>query len=162
MNAPAGILPCSVQAERALIGSVFVRPSLFFGLSEVIGPDDLMMPVNQSIWDTMVSVSGRGMEVDPVSVGDRMAALGQLSKLPGGLDYLMTLASEGFPDRARQYAALVLDAAVRRQIVYVCAEHGSRACGDKTARQAVDDLREAAIYMLSRQRAIEMWVKNIT
>lgn len=121
--------PHAPDAERAALGAVFIRPSVFDELAVEV--DDFFLPEHREIFEAMRAIAGRRQPIDAISVGDELKAKGLLSRLPGGLIYLTEIAN-GVPtaDSARHYAQLVRQKATLRRLIAACAEVQSSAYGD--------------------------------
>jgi replicative DNA helicase len=93
-----------------------------------LSADDFFHPSHREVFDAMMAVSKRGEPIDPVFIGNELKTRGVLVKLEGGEEYLSTLySSVPTSENVGHYVDLVLAASLRRQVIYFCALHGSKA-----------------------------------
>lgn len=107
--------------ERALLGAVLRRPSLFADISETIHPDNFGWQAYGDVWQAMENIAAAGLSIDALTVGDELERMGKLSifsnpRAAEGLDpgftgraALSKLRDTGDPGSAQTYAESVLD-----------------------------------------------------
>jgi replicative DNA helicase len=119
--------PHSIEAERAALGSVFIKPIAFEDLSE-LSADDFFLPAHREILDAMRTIAARGREPsDVIMVAEELKASGMLARLDGGQSYLNELAN-GTPtaENVRHYAKIVRDKATLRRMIATARRSSSR------------------------------------
>lgn len=122
--------PHSIEAEKAMLGSVLIRPDCLGDLSDV-ETDDLFLPAHREILDAMRRLEGRGRAVDIVSLEDELKIAGVLSRLDGGGLYLNDIANATpTAENVGHYARIVVDKSTLRRVIATCAEAQSAAYGD--------------------------------
>lgn len=122
--------PHSVDAERACLGSVMLRPSALDELAELT-VNDFFIPAHVEIFDAMRALAGRARAVDFVTLSEELKARQMLSRLEGGETYLVDLASKTpMSENVKHYAAIVTGKAALRRTIAACAEIQSAAYGD--------------------------------
>ncbi len=82
MSAAAHVPPNSIEAERSVLGSIFLDPKSVFLAIEHLTPQDFYARRNQLIFEAMCALSEAGKPIDTVTVVDRLGRSGQL----GGAD----------------------------------------------------------------------------
>ncbi|MGX6606212.1 DUF3987 domain-containing protein [Micromonosporaceae bacterium Da 78-11] len=109
-------------AERAVIGSALLAPSLVAKLADLVQPGDFYRPAHSELWRLLIELHTTGAPGDPIAVAAHLADIGQLGKL-GGVPYLHTLIA-AVPTTANSphYARIVEEHARRREV----ADLGSR------------------------------------
>lgn len=114
--------PHDEAAERAVIGSALLAPSLVTGLSHVVQAEDFYRLAHAELWRVLIGLHAAGGPGDPIAVAAHLADTGSLRRL-GGVPYLHTLI-EAVPTTANapHYARIVAGHARRRQV----ADLGSR------------------------------------
>lgn len=123
-------LPHSLDAERAVLGSVLIRPSVFGELDGILVADDFLIPGHREVWLAMRECDRRG-HLDVLAVADELEVRGLLSRLEGGAGYMLTLSgSVPTAEGARHYALLVREKAVLRRLIALATEVASLAAGD--------------------------------
>lgn len=128
MSAP---LPHSQEAERAVLGAVFIAPRYLGPIAELLAVDDFMMPSHRDIFDALLAVDARGGRVDAILVMEEMRGRGSLARLDGGSGYLLALLNEvPTAENCMHYARIVKQKASLRQLIAACAEVMTGAGGD--------------------------------
>jgi replicative DNA helicase len=121
------VSPHSIEAEKACLGAVFIRPDVLDELS-VLAVDDFMLPAHREVFAAMRTVRARGQAVDVLMVGDQLKAEGLLSRLDGGAAYLNDLANATpTAENVVHYAKIVSGRAALRRLIAVCADLSSSA-----------------------------------
>ncbi|MEV7622658.1 DUF3987 domain-containing protein [Actinoplanes sp. NPDC089786] len=114
--------PHDEAAERAVIGSALLAPSLVADLADVVQADDFYRPAHAELWRVLVGLHAAGAPADAIAVTAHLANAGSLVRL-GGAPYLHTMiAAVPSPANASHYARIVADHARRRDV----ADLGSR------------------------------------
>lgn len=121
-------LGCSVaedlaaEAEKIVLGSMMIDPSVVESVIAHLSSRDFHKPAHTTVFNHLVAAWSAGEPAEPVALGARLAAAGDLARV-GGLSYLHTLiAAVPTVANAGHYAGIVAAAAVRRRI----AEAGTR------------------------------------
>lgn len=138
--------PHSVEAERACLGSVLIRPSALDELAELT-LNDFFVPAHVEIFDAMRALSGRARAIDLLTLSEELKARQMLGRLEGGESYLVDLANKTpTSENVKHYAAIVAGKAALRRTIAACAEIQSAAYGDVAA---VEDFLAGARQQLA-------------
>lgn len=110
--------PRAVQAERALLGSIFKGGTAFDRVTPIVLPEHFFDDRNRVVFEAMVRMSGVG--IDLLTVAENLRQQGVLEKA-GGVVYVAGLV-DGVPDvaNAHRYAEQIRDAAIRRRLIADC------------------------------------------
>jgi replicative DNA helicase len=143
----ADLSPSDNDAERAVLGSVFIRGHV----NDVLGlvqTDDFLAPAHREISESMFSLAADLEPIDPVTVSADLRARGMIGKLDGAESYLMGL-SGAVPtaESGPHYARIVRDKARARKIIAACLE-AIHAASKQSPEEVSADLR-AALSVLS-------------
>jgi replicative DNA helicase len=139
--------PHSLEAERAVIGSVIISPKTIRPLLDAISGDDFFRHAHRLIWAAMVDCHAQEQQTDLVSVRAKLELRGDLEAI-GGPAYLAAL-TDGVPRStdADHYARVVVEHADRRRLQAVCREgieeFGGATNPAESANGLVDHIREA-------------------
>lgn len=108
-------LPCAIESEEALLGAAIINPLV---LEEVvISPDEFYVHRNGWVWEAGLSLLGKGLPVDLVTVTEELDKMGKLKKI-GGPAYLTKLATKTPSSlHAEGYAVRIKETAVRRKMI---------------------------------------------
>ena len=77
-DAAAYVPPNSIDAERSVLGSIFLDPKSVFLAIEHLQPSDFYSRRNQLIFDAMCALSEAGKPIDTITVVDKLERSGQL------------------------------------------------------------------------------------
>ena len=60
--------PQNIDAERALLGAVFMDPDCIFDVQEICQPDDFFRPEHRNIFAAMCDLAQKSLPVDILTV----------------------------------------------------------------------------------------------
>lgn len=154
--------PHNIEAEKAALGCVFIKPDAYDDLAAILVADDFFLPAHREVFESMKAVTKRQMPCDPITVGDELKARGTLPRLEGGERYLMDMA-EAVPtaETMLHYVRIVKDAANLRRLIILCGQTMSRAYGGFGERD-VDEFLEDVAGSVSRLIAGTAATKLVT
>lgn len=109
--------PQNIDSERALLGSVMLRPDAVTDVIDVITPEVFYAEKNRLIWQSMISLFSKSEPIDLLSLSSRLKEQGQLEQI-GGASYLTDLV-QSVPSAAniRHYADIVHRKFMMRQLI---------------------------------------------
>ncbi|WP_290438728.1 DnaB-like helicase N-terminal domain-containing protein, partial [Listeria monocytogenes] len=82
--------PQNIEAERAVLGAIFLEPNALITASEFLMPDDFYRTRHQIIFETMLALNDHAKAVDVLTFYETLAANGNLDDA-GCLPYLTGL-----------------------------------------------------------------------
>nr|WP_307776161.1 replicative DNA helicase [uncultured Cetobacterium sp.] len=65
-------IPSSLEAERSVLGGIFLKPDIFSEVIEIITSSDFYKMAHKIIFETMQEVYGQGESIDPIIIMDRL------------------------------------------------------------------------------------------
>lgn len=112
------VLPCSLDAERAVLGSILLHEDAFADAAVLIGADDFFRDAHRRIYLAVASLRVEATSIDLVTLKDELARRGELDEI-GGPAYLAALV-DGVPRSTNvpAYAAIVKEKSVLRSIIF--------------------------------------------
>lgn len=123
-------LPHSIEAEQALVGAVLYDNAAFEQATGIVAAH-FYEPLYGRLWADFAETIGRGARVELVGVADRFAADPALNEL-GGVRHLGDLFENAPPAaNAPSYAQSIYDAAMRRDLAFICHEASRAALMDR-------------------------------
>ena len=145
-------LPNSAESERAILGAIILDNALINQAIELLRPEDFYVPSHRRIFLSMVALSERGSEINPILVGEELRRDGALESA-GGLTFITNL-TYGLPHFANiaHYAKLVRDKSLLRQLVKVANKVTSEALEEEDEAQIILDHAEQMIFALADER----------
>ena len=91
INTARGVLPFSLEAEQAVMGSVLIEPAVLSDISDSIKPEYFYLPQHQSIFKVMWEMNFYNKPIDAVTVLNELKNQGIYDDA-GGKEYLIRLA----------------------------------------------------------------------
>lgn len=135
------IPPQSLEAEKALLGSVMLRPESLIEVFDFIFPAYFYSERHRKIYDTILDLYAKNHPIDMISLTERLKEINQLEAV-GGRAYLSELV-QAVPSSVNivHYAQIVYSKAMLRSLIKA-SEHIS-ALGYNEARDVEEILDEA-------------------
>ncbi len=109
--------PQNIEAEKAVLGSIFLSGDALIDAMEYLEPDDFYKRAHQIIFKAMVTMNDKDQAVDAVTIADTLKDQGDFDDV-GGYEYISELANI-VPTAANvvYYAKIVKDKAVLRRLI---------------------------------------------
>ena len=129
-------LPTNIEAERAFLGAIFVVGRCVIDhAASFLRPDHFYEEVNGDIWERCYEMAAENKIPHPITLKDFMDGR------EGGASYLALLAGCAVTQKnAEEYARLIRDLWLRRQLIGLCAEVNSQCLGATDAGEIVEML----------------------
>jgi len=142
--------PQDVEAEKCVLGSIFLDKSALLKVVEILTPEDFYRAAHGAIFRTMLDLFNRNEPIDLITVHAALKERDLLEQV-GGASYLAELASF-VPTAANvvYYANIVREKAILRRLILASTEIASR-CYE--AVEPVDELLEEAERKIFEIRA---------
>lgn len=113
----ARIPPQSIDSEKAILGSIMLRPGAIHEISDLITPDSFYANKNSQIFKSMLELSSKGDPIDLISVSHKLTEKGLLDSI-GGSSYLTELTnSVPASTNIKHYAEIVNKKYLLRKII---------------------------------------------
>ncbi len=145
-------LPSSSESERAILGGILLNNSLLSEAIEVLTVDDFYSPLNRRIYAAMLALFERGDNIDPIVIGEELKKDGGIDAI-GGVAAISAL-TYGLPhfSRIKDYAKIVKDKSMLRNLVKAANEIASLALSEEEAADQVIEQAEQKIFALGDAR----------
>ena len=157
LDAEPHALPHNIEAEQALLGALLVNNDVFDRVASIVQAGHFFDPVHARIFEVCADRIRRNALATPVTIKaffDGDAGLAEL----GGPGYLVRLAGAAISlFAARDYAQLVYDLAIRRELITLgqgIAEKAARAEVDSEPKDQIVEA-EQALYQLGEQGKVD-------
>ena len=149
--------PHNIEAEQALLGALLVNNDVFDRVASIVQADHFHEPVHARIFEVAANRIAKNALASPVTLKAFFEEDAGLQEL-GGPAYLARLAGAAISlYAARDYAQLIYDLAIRRDLIVIGQE-----IADKAARMDVDSEprdqiveAEQALYQLGEQGKVD-------
>lgn len=145
-------MPCSLSAERALLGAILIDPNAINDIAATIGPDDFYVQEHKQIYCAMRELFDASQEIDPVTLIDTLVHKGVYEKA-GGETYIRSLldATPGAMNVA-DYTRIVKEESTRRRIIEVCHEISEISYAEQEGVAHVLDLAQSRFTEIAQGR----------
>ena len=145
-------MPCSLSAERALLGAILIDPNAINDIAATIGADDFYVQEHKQIYLAMRELFDASQEIDPVTLIDSLVHKGVYEKA-GGESYVRSLL-DVTPSamNVADYARIVKEESTRRRIIEVCSEISDLTYGEQEGVAHVLDLAQSRFTEIAQGR----------
>ena len=111
------IPPHNIDAEKALIGAILIKPELMHDISVTVYPESFYADKHRQIYKSILEIFTKGDPIDLLSVTTQLKSNNQLDRI-GGASYV-TMLAETVPaaGNGKYYADLVQSRAVLRGLI---------------------------------------------
>ncbi len=109
--------PSDTEAEKALLGSILLRPDTIFEVVDIVSADSFYVQKHRTIFSAMFDLFKRSEPIDLVSLSSRLKETKELERA-GGMSYLASLV-DTVPSsmNAKHYAEIVARKYTMRQLI---------------------------------------------
>ncbi len=143
-------LPFSLIAEQSLLGAVLVDPESFNQIADAVSSGDFYLEEHQQIFMAMHELFLTSSQIDVVTLIDMLVQKGIYSK-SGGEQYIRTIL-EVVPNalNIKDYARIVKDKSVLRQLISACGEVSDMAYTEQDDVSHILDSAENKIFTIAQ------------
>ncbi len=161
-------LPHNIEAEQQLLGAILVNNDVYDRVAALVKADHFFEPVHQRIFEIAAARIHKNALVSPVTLKAFMEDDEGLKEL-GGPSYLVRLAGAAISSyAARDYAQMIYDFAVRRDLIRLGQDISARAAQvdiDSEPKSQIVDA-EQRLYQLAEQgmteRGFQSFLRAVT
>lgn len=152
-----GPLPHNIEAEQALLGAVLVNNDVFDKVNAIVQSDHFFDPVHRRIYEVATTRIQKNTLASPVTLKAFLEDDEGLKAL-GGPAYLVRLADAAISIfAARDYAQMIYDLAIRRQLIGIGEEITGTAQKVEVGEDPKDQIVQAEqrLYQLAEAGRVE-------
>jgi replicative DNA helicase len=167
-DATADAAPHNVEAEQQLLGAILTNNEIFDRISSLVKAEHFYEPVHRRIFEVAAARIQKNALASPVTIKAFLEEDEGLKEL-GGAAYLARLAGGAIAAyAARDYAQMIYDLAVRRELITLGQDIAARAGKLDVASEPKDQIVEAEqrLYQLGEQgvaeRGFQSFLKAVT
>jgi replicative DNA helicase len=153
------IPPQSQESEKALLGAIMLRPEAIYDVVDIIGPESFYATKNKLIFQSMLELMNKGIEIDALSISEKLKSNGDFDKA-GGKNYMAELLdSVPSSSNIKHYADIVLKKKLMRELI-MAADHLSSLGYDETRElEEILDEAEKKIFAVTNVQATGKYVE---
>jgi replicative DNA helicase len=152
------ILPHSMEAEQSVIGSMIMDPQAIQTASEMLVPDDFYAKQHKLMFEAMVSLFSEGKAVDLVTLKDRLEQNGAPPEISSVEFIRELLGSVPTSVNVKNYANIVKEKAILRNIIRVNEEIANRCYAGHEEIDTVLNDTEKKVFELVQSRGASDFV----
>ena len=161
-------LPHNIEAEQQLLGAILTNNEVYDRIASLVKPAHFFDPVHQRIFERAAARIQKNALASPVTLKPFFEDDAGLAEL-GGPPYLARLAGAAISAyAARDYAQMIYDLAVRRELIGLGRDISARAAKVELDSEPRDQIIEAEqrLYQLGEQgsagRGFQSFLKAVT
>jgi replicative DNA helicase len=167
-NPDQDVLPHNIEAEQQLLGAILTSNDVYDRISSLVKPEHFFDPVHQRIFERASARIQKNALASPVTLKPFFEEDEGLKEL-GGPSYLVRLAGAAISAyAARDYAQMIYDLAVRRELIGLGRDIAARAAKVEVDSEPKDQIIDAEqkLYKLGEQgvaeRGFQSFLKAVT
>ena len=112
-------MPCNIEAEQAVIGSILVSNEIYDEISPIIDSQKFFDPIHSKIFETIENLVNKGLLANPITLKNHFENNEGLKEL-GGQEYLIKITKFSTSvKQALDYAHIVQEMHVRRELIKI-------------------------------------------
>ena len=112
-------MPCNIEAEQAVIGSILVSNDIYDEISPIIDAQKFFDPIHAKIYETIENLISKGLLANPITLKNHFENNEGLKEL-GGQEYLIKITKFSTSiKQAIDYANIVQEMHVRRELIRI-------------------------------------------
>lgn len=152
---PDRMVPHSVEAEEAVLGSVIINPDALYDVAGFLQADDFFIVKNAWVWEAMIRLYNREEEIDYVTVIDELKSQDRLTEIGGAAYVTYLLNNTPSSIFAETYGRIVQRAAIRRRLLSAASEIAQLAHEESQDIDIVIDRAEGALFNATKDKRSE-------
>ena len=112
-------MPCNIEAEQAVIGSILVSNEIFDEITPILDAQKFFDPIHVKIFETIENLINKGLLANPITLKNHFENNEGLKEL-GGQEYLIKITKFSTPAKQTiDYANIVHEMHVRRELIKI-------------------------------------------
>jgi replicative DNA helicase len=146
------IPPQNIEAEQAVLGSIFLEAEALITASEILLPEDFYRATHQRIYRVMLELNAKGEPVDLITVTSELQDKNQLDEV-GGLSFLTELADSA-PTAANieYYSKIVEEKSLLRRLIRTATDITANSYAREEEVEAILNEAEKSILEVSNRK----------
>ena len=142
-------LPVAYEAEQSVIGAVLIKPDYFGDLVNQVSGTDFYVDEHREIFFAMHDLFLASRNIDHVTVTDMLVTKGIMDTERAKAAIAKIVTAVPSAANAMDYAKIVRDRSVRRQLIEICREIEESAASETDSAEHILELAEKKVYSIS-------------
>ena len=152
------IPPQSIEAEKALLGSVMIRGEVMHDIVDTIGEKSFYSTQHKNIWATLFELHSKGTPIDMLSVSSRLKDKDLLDQ-SGGITYLTEIINTvPSSTNATHYAEIVEKKHLMRELLRAAEQISGLGYDEEADLHETLDKAEKALYAVTNKTGSHKFV----
>jgi len=146
-------MPCNIEAEQALIGSILVSNDIYDEITTLIDSNKFHDPIHVKIFETIEKLIAKGLLANPITLKNYFENNEGLKEL-GGQEYIIKITKfSGSLKQAIDYANIVHEMHVRRELIKISESVLNEASNNEvaTAGELIIQNAEKSLFELAER-----------
>jgi len=150
--------PQNIEAERALLGAIMLRPDSMNDIIDILTPDSFYVEKHRVIFETMLELFGKSEPIDLLSVSSRLKEKKRIDRA-GGVSYVSELAN-AVPSSAnvQHYAEIVQKKHLMRTLIDASDYIGGLGYDEAQEIEELLDRAERRIFQITSMPTTKRYV----
>lgn len=110
-------MPSNVEAETAVLGSIFLLPDVLDNVIQILRPDDFYDDANRQLFESILECSAEGKKVDPTIIREKLRSKEKYDVMGGAAYFARVVTSVNNAAHAEYYADIVASKATLRKLI---------------------------------------------
>lgn len=151
--------PHSLEAEKALLGSVLMNPDIMHEIIDIVGERSFYSNHHRYVWQTLQELHSKATPIDLLSVSTRLKEKGQLDDI-GGMSYLTELVNiVPSSSNAPHYADIVESKHVMRELIKASEQISGLGYDEEADIHDILEKAEKALYEVTNRTGSRKFVE---
>ena len=153
------IPPHNDDAERAVLGATLIDESAVTIAQQYLRPDDFYSPRHRKIYEAVLNLFNKGIRPDLLTLSGELEKTGKLEEA-GGNDNIASL-THAVPSsaNAEYYAQVVQNCSLRRNLIQISGESGSRAYDETMEPKVLLEETQQKLFLVSDPQRVFRYKK---
>lgn len=153
------IPPQSQESEKALIGAILIRPEAIYDVMDIISPEAFYATKNRIIFQTMLELVANNIEIDSVSLSERLKSKGNYEKA-GSKNYIAELLdSVPSSSNIKHYADIILKKKLMRDLLGAADYLSALGYEDSKELEEILDEAEKRVFSVTNLKTTKNYIE---
>jgi replicative DNA helicase len=146
--------PCSLEAERGVLGSMLLLPIVCDDVALILRPEDFYDDANRTLYSQMRAMHDEGRRIDTTLLVERLKNSGQFAAMGGAAYLAEILQASPTAANATYYAEIVKNKSTLRSLIHSSTEILRDAYDDAIEPREMLSRAEAKIFSILDERGV--------
>ena len=150
--------PQDLEAERALLGAIMLKPNAMYDMSDMVVPDSFYAAKHGIIFEGMLALFNKGEPIDLVTLSGNLESQKKLEQI-GGRGYLSELAGAApAATNALHYAQVVKAKHIHRELITAADYIGELGYKEDDEIDTLLDEAQSTIFQIANTSTLQKFV----